>query len=86
MRVEVHDGTLVVTLPDDPGARARLFAIYNAEVDEFDEGFGGEESAGHAMSHDEAMAQGHPELEGEWVVDDLHAVDTGQTKLSFWWD
>jgi len=84
--VEVHDGTLVATLPDDPGARSRLFAIYNSEVDRFGEEFGGEETAGHAMTRDEAIGVGHPDAEGEWVTDDLHATDTGQSTLTFWWD
>jgi hypothetical protein len=77
---------LVVTLPDDAVGRAKLFAMYNAEVDRFDEDFGAEESPGHEMTHAEALAMGRPEAEGEWVVDDLHATDTGQSTLSFWWD
>jgi hypothetical protein len=86
LRVEVHDGTLVATLPDDPGARSRLFAMYNSEVDRFGEEFGGEETAGHVMTLDEASAIGHPDAEGEWVADDLHVTDTGQSTLTFWWD
>lgn len=84
--VEVRDGTLVATLPDDPGARSRLFAVYNADVDRFGEEFGGEETAGHVMTLDEAIAIGHPDAEGEWVADDLHVTDTGQSALTFWWD
>lgn len=85
-RVAVRDNTLVATLPDDAGARARLFAIYNDEVDRFGEEFGGEETAGHEMTREEAIAIGHPEAEGEWVTDELHATDTGQSTLTFWWD
>lgn len=84
--VEVRDNALVAALPSDPEARSRLFAIYNAEVDRFGEEFGGEETAGHAMTLEEAIAVGHPDAEGEWVVDDLHATDTGQPTLTFWWD
>lgn len=84
--VEVRNNTLVATLPDDLGARARLFAVYNAEVDRFGEEFGGEETAGHEMTHDEASAIGHPDAEGEWVVDDFHVTDTGRPTLTFWWD
>ena len=85
-RVAVRANTLVATMPDDAGARARLFAIYNDEVDRFGEEFGGEETAGHAMTRDEAIAIGHPDAEGEWVVDDFHVADTGQATLTFWWD
>lgn len=84
--VEVRDGSLVVTLPSDPDARARLFGMYNAEVDRFGEEFGGEETAGHEMTREEAIEVGHPEAEGEWVTDDFHATDTGQSSLTFWWD
>lgn len=84
--VEVRESRLVATLPDDPGARSRLVAMYNAEVDRCGEEFGGEETAGHAMTHDEAVAIGHPDAEGEWVTDDLHVSDMGQSTLTFWWD
>lgn len=84
--VEVHDSTLIATLPDDSGARSRVFAMYNSEVDRFGEEFGGEETAGHVMSLEEAIAIGHPDAEGEWVADDLHLTDTGQSTLTFWWD
>ncbi len=87
VRVEIVErGTLLVTLPDDAVARARLFDIYNAEVDELGEEFGGEEGSGHAMTADEARAIGAPEAEGEWVLDDLHIGDTGQRTLRFCWD
>jgi hypothetical protein len=76
--------TLVATLPHDPAARARLFAIYNAEVDELGEEFGGEAPAGHEMTAEEAAEVG-AEV-GEWVVDDFHARDAGQEHLRFWWD
>lgn len=85
--VEIHDTTVMVaTLPSDPEARARVIAIYNAQVDEFGEEFGGEETPGHEMTREEAIAIGHPEAEGEWVGDDLHITDTGQSTISFWWD
>lgn len=84
--VEVHDGTLVATLPDEPGARSRLFAMYNSEVERFGEELGGGETAGHVMTRDEAIAIGHPDVEGEWVVDDFQVTDTGQSALTFWWD
>lgn len=84
--VEVRDHTLVVTLPDDRDARSRLFAMYNAEVDRFGEEFGGEETAGHEMTREEAVSIGVPDAEGEWVVDDLHVTENGQQTLSFWWD
>ena len=84
--VEVRDDALVATLPVDPDARSRIFEMYNAELDRFGEEFGGAETAGHAMTRDEAIALGHPEAEGEWVADDLHATDTGQSTLAFWWD
>ena len=84
--VEIHDTVMVATLPSDPEARARVISIYNAQVDEFGEEFGGEETPGHEMSREEAIAIGHPEAEGEWVVDDLHITDTGQSTISFWWD
>ena len=76
--------TIMVTLPDDPPQRARLFELYNAEVDALGEGFGGEEPTGHEMTAEEAVACG-AEV-GDWVVDDLHARDAGQTHLQFWWD
>lgn len=84
--VEVVKHTLVATLPQAPEARARVIAIYNREVDRFDEEFGGEEPQGHEMSRDEAIAMGHPEAEGEWVLEDLHVTDRGQTTITFWWD
>ena len=83
--VTVEDGSiLMVGLPADPEARARLFAIYNGEVDKFDQDFGGEETPGHEMTAEEADLLGAEP--GEWIVDDLHAVDNGQTALHFWWD
>ena len=33
-----------------------------------------------------AEASIHPDPVGEWVVDDLHATDTGQRTLTFAWD
>lgn len=84
--VRVERSSLVAVLPLDTAARARLFAIYNGQVDEFGEEFGGEETAGHEMTEAEAIAIGHPEAAGEWVVDDLHVTDTGQATLTFWWD
>jgi hypothetical protein len=63
-----------------------VFAIYNREVDTFGEEFGGEESTGHEITREEALAMGHPEAEGEWCVDDLHLTDTGQATITFWWD
>lgn len=84
--VEVNDDTLVATLPTDAAARARIIGIYNREIDEFGEEFGGEDTQGHEIARDEAIAMGHPEAEGEWVVEDFHIVDTGQEKIRFWWD
>jgi hypothetical protein len=60
--------------------------MYNAEVDRFGEEFGGEETPGHEMTREEAIALGNPGAEGLWVVDDLHVTDTGQSTLTFWWD
>ncbi len=85
-RVVVREHMLVATLPSDPTLRAAVLAIYDAEVDRFGEELGGEETQGHSMTRDEAIAVGHPEAEGEWVVDDFHVVDTGQTTITFWWD
>ncbi|MEO8845658.1 MAG: hypothetical protein ABI591_04480 [Kofleriaceae bacterium] len=82
--VEARQRLLVVGLPADATARVRLFAIYNLEVDELGEEFGGEETPGHEMTAEEADLLG-AEV-GEWIVDDLHAVDSGQTALHFWWD
>ena len=85
--VTEHARVLVAALPAaDPDARAHLIAVYNAEVDALGEEFGGEETAGHALTRDEAIALGHPEAEGEWCVDDLHVADTGQLALRFGWD
>jgi hypothetical protein len=86
LRVEVRDHALVATLPAEPEARSRLFAMYNAEVDRCGEEFGGEDSGGHEMTRDEALALGDPNAEGEWVGGDLHATDSGQQTLTFWWD
>lgn len=86
LRVEVVEYSLVVTLPAEGEARARVIAMYNAEVDRFGEEFGGEELAGHEMTAEEAAAIGHPEAVGEWVVDDLHITDRGQQTITFWWD
>lgn len=36
--------TLVVELPSDPAQRQALFGMYNTEVEEFGEGFGGEQT------------------------------------------
>lgn len=84
--VVVKDNTLVATLPESPEARAAVIAMYNAEFDRFDEDFGGEDGRGHAMTREEAIELGHPEAEGEWVVDDFHVEDTGQSTITFWWD
>jgi len=77
---------MIVQLPEEPAARQRLFAIYNTEVDELGEEFGGEDTRGHEMTLEEARAIGAPEAVGEWVVDDLHVHDSGQTVLRFCWD
>lgn len=84
--VAIEKNMIVATLPSDVDARARVIAIYNREVDEFGEEFGGEEGPGHEMTRAEAEAIGHPEAEGEWVGEDLHISDTGQTRIRFWWD
>lgn len=84
--VEVDDHTLVATLPSEAAARARVIAIYNREVDHFGEEFGGEDTPGHEITRDEAIAMGHPEAEGEWMTEDLHVTDTGQETITFWWD
>ncbi|MEP6864902.1 MAG: hypothetical protein ABJE66_30060 [Deltaproteobacteria bacterium] len=86
VRVHVVRDCLIATLPEDPEARARLFAIYNAEVDVLGEEFGGEELDGHEMTDAEANAIGQPEAVGEWVVDGLHARDRGLATLTLWWD
>ncbi len=82
--VMVAGRMLVVGLPPDREARARLIAIYNREVDKFDQEFGGEEPPGHAMTAEEAARLGA--MPGEWIVDDLHITETGQTTLRFAWD
>ena len=82
--VSVDGSSLVAEVP--ASAREALFAIYNAQVDEYGEEFGGEEPPGHEMTADEAAAIGAPEAVGEWVVDDLHITDRGQSHLHFWWD
>lgn len=84
--VQAQESTLVVTLPAAPETRAQLFAIYNQQVDEVGEEFGGEELPGHEMTEEEAAEIGHPDAVGAWVVDDLHVSDKGQTTLTFWWD
>jgi hypothetical protein len=87
--VEIHrgvDDTLVATLPADPEARARVIGIYNSEVDRFGEEFGNEWSPGHEMTRDEAIEIGDPGAEGQWIVDDVHITDTGQSTITFWWD
>ncbi len=84
--VVVGEATLIATLPTEAAARACVIAIYNREVDAFGEEFGGEETPGHEMTRDEAIAMGHPEAEGEWLTEDLHITDTGQATIKFWWD
>jgi hypothetical protein len=84
--VRVVKHSLVATLPPEAAARARLIALYNREVDRFGEEFGGSQTPGHEMTAAEAAAVGQPDAAGEWVVDDLHVVDTGQPELHFWWD
>lgn len=82
--VTTDRASLVAELP--ASARDRLFAIYNAQVDQYGEEFGGEEPPGHEMTADEAAAIGAPDAAGEWVADDLRIADHGQSHLRFWWD
>ena len=82
--VSIDGSSLVAELPTS--ARETLFAIYNAQVDKYGEEFGGEEPPGHEMTADEAVTTGAPEAVGEWVIDDLHITDHGQSHLRFWWD
>lgn len=82
----VERASLVVELPHEPVARHALFALYNAEVDRFDQDFGGEEPPGHEITAAEATALGDPSAEGEWMVTDPHIADIGQHNLTFWWD
>jgi hypothetical protein len=84
--VQVERESLIATLPADPEARARLFAIYNREVEEFGEEFGGEEQQGHYITEAEAIEMGVPDAVGEFVLEDLRALDTGQPTITFWWD
>ncbi len=86
LNVSVHQASLVVELPHDPGARRALFEMYNVEVDRFDQDFGGEQPPGHEITAAEAASLGDPNAEGEWMVTDLHIADTGQLTLAFWWD
>lgn len=86
LTVHVQQDCLVVELPHDPVARRELFALYNAEVDRFDQDFGGEQPPGHEITAAEAAALGDPSAEGEWMATELHIADTGQLTLTFWWD
>lgn len=82
--VEGSRSLLVAELPSS--GREPLFAIYNEQVDAYGEEFGGEETAGHEMTAEEAASIGAPEAVGAWVVDDFHVTDQGQKHLRFWWD
>lgn len=57
----------------DGGLVARILALYNAAVDQYGDQFG-ERERRHAADN------------GDWVVDDRHALDIGQDAIRLWWD
>lgn len=83
-RIAFEGEAIVVDLPDEPDARARLLAIYDAEVDALGEEFGGDAPETREMTPEECARLGAPA--GAHVLVSLHARDTGQAQLRFWWD
>lgn len=78
--------SLTVVLPADPEKRSLIFELFNQEVEQFGQDFGGDDGQFRELTLEEAEALGDPSLEGELVYSDGPLADTGQQALTFWWD
>lgn len=77
---------LIVVLPTESEKRSLIFELFNQEVEQFGQDFGGDDGQSREMTLEEAQALGDPSLEGELVYIDSPLADTGQQTLTFWWD